>query len=155
MFQKCTLSPSRKSDAEGLILSFWPEWEQKLNDNEIRVVYRKSVAIIETPVMLYVYLNKPVQKVIGRAPLEKIARHKLEECIAMGKKSGYSKEDIEAYVGTRSIIVYSLGPFEKAPRSLALKDLKADYSFVPTPQAILLSEEGRREIDARLGFKKR
>ncbi len=152
MFRKCTLSPFSKSEAVGLILSFWSEWAQKLSDNKIRVVFRKNVAIIETPAVLYAYLNKPVQKVIGRACIEKISRHNLEECLLMGKRSGYSSEDINGYFGTQPLIVYSLGPFELAPKPLVLKDLKANYKFVPTPQAILLSPAGMQEIDARLGF---
>lgn len=154
MFHACKLSPERKSDAVGLILSFWPEWEQKLRDSEIRVVFRKSVAIINTPAVLYAYLNRPVQKIIGRAPLETIARHQLDECLAMSKKSGYDIEDIRDYVGTRSIIVYSLGRFQAAPKPVAVNDLRAAYGFVPTPQAILLSDEGLAELDMRLGFKK-
>jgi predicted transcriptional regulator len=155
VFQKCTLSPTRKADAVGLILSFWPEWGQKLSDNEIRVVYRKCVAIIDTPSVLYAYLNKPVQKIIGRATIERIARHHLDECLSMGEQSGYSSEDIKDYVGTRAVIVYSIGPFELATRPIPLKDLKANFDFVPTPQAVLLNAEGMAEIDARLGFKKR
>jgi len=72
----------------------------------------------------------------------------------MSKKSGYDIEDIRDYVGTRSIIVYSLGRFQAAPKPVAVNDLRAAYGFVPTPQAILLSDEGLAELDMRLGFKK-
>lgn len=123
-------------------------------DSEIRVVFRKSVAIIETPAVLYAYLNRPVQAIIGRAPLEKISRHKLDECLSMSKKSGYSLEDIRDYVDERSVIVYSLGQFQKAPKPIAVSELRTAYGFVPTPQAILLSKDGLTELDARLGFRK-
>ena len=152
MSNRCSLSPMRKSDAHGLILSFWAEWEQRLCNGDIRVVFRKSVAIIETPSFLYAYLNKPIQKIVGRAQIERIARHNLEECLTFGELSGYSTEDIKAYCGYRSLIVFTLGSFQVASKPLALKDLKDKYNFVPSPQAILLSEDGKNEVDARLGF---
>jgi len=154
MIRKCTLSPQHKSEAKGVILSFWAEWEQKLTDNEIGVVYRKSTAVVPTPSYLYAYLNRPLQKIIGRAAISAVTRSTLEECFVMGPQSGYSTEDIRAYAGYFSLLyVYHLGKFEVAPIPISVKELATDYGFVPSPQAILLSEDGKRELDARLGYK--
>lgn len=155
MFRKCTLSPRRMGDAQGFILSFWPEWQQKLSENEISIVFRKNAALIPTPAYLYAYLNRPVQKIIGRARLEKITKHTVTECLAMAPQSGYSSEDIRVYAGLRPLYVFSLGAFEVAPKPISLTELKASYNFVPSPQAIILSGEGRRELDACLGFGER
>ena len=151
--RKCRLSPQRRSEAKGLILSFWAEWEQKLTDNEIGVVYRKNTAVVPTPSYLYAYLNRPLQKIIGRAAISEVTKNTLEECLEMGPLSGYAGEDIRAYAGYCSLYVYHLGSFEVAPTPFGVKDLAKDYGFVPSPQAILLSEDGRRELDKRLGYK--
>jgi len=119
--RKCTLSPHRKADAKGLILSFWAEWEQKLIDNEIAVVFRKNTAVVPTPSYLYAYLNRPVQKIVGRAPVSEVTKNNVGECLAF----------------------------------ISVKELASGYGFVPSPQAILLSEEGRQELDKRLGFSSR
>ncbi len=153
--RKCTLSPHRKADAKGLILSFWAEWEQKLIDNEIAVVFRKNTAVVPTPSYLYAYLNRPVQKIVGRAPVSEVTKNNVGECLAFGPRSGYSSEDIKTYAGYRSLYVYHLGKFEKAPKPISVKELASGYGFVPSPQAILLSEEGRQELDKRLGFSSR
>jgi predicted transcriptional regulator len=153
MIRKCTLSPQHKSEAKGLILSFWAEWEQKLTENEIGVVYRKSTAVVPTPSCLYAYLNRPLQKIVGRAAIFEVTKNTLEECLEMGSHSGYSSEDIRTYAGYCSLYVYHLGKFEVAPIPISVKELATDYGFVPSPQAILLSEDGKRELDARLGYK--
>ncbi len=153
--RKCTLSPHRKADAKGLILCFWAEWEQKLIDNEIAVVFRKNTAVVPTPSYLYAYLNKPVQKIVGRAPISEVTKNTLRECLAFAPRSGYSSEDIKAYAGFKSLFVYHLGKFEKAPKPITVKELASGYGFVPSPQASLLSKEGRQELDKRLGFSSR
>lgn len=152
MFRKCSLSPERKLDAKGFILSFWPEWEQKINDNEVAVVFRRNAAIIKTPAFLYAYLNKPKQKVIGRSVIESITRENVKQCLSLGPRSGYSDDDIRLYVGYKSVVVYHLGRFEVAPNAVLLRDLSAKYNFTPSPQACLLSEEGRQLLDRDLGF---
>lgn len=155
MFRKCHLSPEIKKDAKGLVLSFWAEWEDKFRDDEIRVVYRKIAPVIPTPAYLYVYLNKPAQRVVGRAPLESIAKLPLEECMRLAPKSGYSSEDIKTYAGRLTgtgLYVYTLGRFEEAPNPLPLNILASRFNFVPTPQAILLAEHGLRDLNECLGL---
>ena len=102
--RKCRLSPQRRSEAKGLILSFWAEWEQKLTDNEIGVVYRKNTAVVPTPSYLYAYLNRPLQKSIGRAALSEVEQRSYE---ALQRSALLHFEICEVFFSSYSFILQS------------------------------------------------
>lgn len=141
--------------SRSILVPFDQKWESALQDNQIRVVFRKRGPRAFTPDSIFVYIGRPSSRLIGRLEVRSFEFLPLADAVTLSKSGGMSEADLSKYAGEyKELAVFRVGAFEAASTPLALSELASSYSFYPPQSFLRLSESGRTELLDALGIVK-
>jgi predicted transcriptional regulator len=122
---------------------------------KIFAVFRKRVPITFLPSMLYMYINNPSSRVIGKAKIKKIDLVDISTAISLSSSACISGEEIKSYIGNSSKLgVYLLDTFVVAPTPATLRAIRKYMKFYPPQSFLILSRQSKALLDNLCSFKK-
>lgn len=94
------------------------------------------------PHYLYFHVNSPVSALVGRAQIKSLRLVTRDEAVALADELNMSRNDIEDYVGDRSVVgIYEIAAIELFKKPVKTQDLQELSSYHP-PQNFMQLTEG-------------
>lgn len=148
-FNKFLLTPARKEQTGGIILSFRSDWHETFLRQKIKIVFRKIGVDITPPTILFTYMNKPKQGIFGHCVVTALERCSTQQCLDLADEAALSKEETYEYCSRSDPLgtwAFHVGEFTPAKKPLLATDMRLLFNFTPTPMAIRVSKDGTKRI---------
>lgn len=148
------LKSQDKNDAsDSILVSFDAKWAKPLIDGSVSQVFRKRGPKSTSPRWVYVYAGAPIKAVIGRLPVIHLRQLTIKESLALVNEGALKRSELEEYAGEYgSLFVFAVGGFQSASSAATFHKLKENYGFSPPQSFLILSSQGKNELDALCDF---
>jgi len=134
--------------SDSILVSFDSKWEDLLLNNHIFTVFRKKVPKTFDPAWLYIYINIPEAKIVGRAKIKKIETVNLSKAISLSKSACLDINELKSYMDNSDKVgAYFLKTVQTAPLFVNLQTVKKHLKFYPPQSFLILSKEAKMIID--------
>jgi len=141
--------------SDSVLVSFDSKWEESFLNKNIFAVFRKRVPITFLPAVLYIYINSPGSRVIGKAKIKKIELVDISTAISLSNSACISGEEIRSYIGNSNKLgVYLLDKFAAAPTPATLKAIRKHMKFYPPQSFLILSKQSKALLEKLCSFRK-
>lgn len=144
---------SPKDSTNAIVISFDSKWKNAILDSSFSVVFRKRGPKSPALDWIYFYVSAPYSGIIGRGKIDKYESMPLNNALGLCRKAGLTTTELQEYAeGYDSLAVFTLATIEPATKPMYLNQLTTNFAFKPPQSFVIMSVDGKEELDIALGF---
>jgi len=149
-----TLKATKKEElSDGIIVSFHAKWHPLLTAGAVNCVFRKRGPQHMEPRWIYVYVGTPIKAIVGRLPLERLEVMPVTECLHLTTAGAIAKDELVQYANNyKGLFVFWVGKYQRANQEVDFDYLNSRHGFSPPQSFLLLSRQGKKQLDDLCGF---
>ena len=139
--------------SDGIVVSFHAKWQPLLDSRAVNCVFRKRGPRHITTNWIYVYVSTPTKAIVGRLPVKKVEVLSVRECMGYATAGAITQDELsKSATGYKELFAFTVGNFKPANRVAGLNQLRSRHGFTPPQSFLLLSKQGKRQLDKLLDF---
>lgn len=145
---------SEHDRSDSIIVSFDPEWHEKIRRSDFSVIIRKRTPAKVQPSFIYFHVNAPVGKISARARILSIQKIDTATALELSSRIGIDRSLIKKYIGpAASVGAYFIENIELPEIEISTKEIQKKCVYTPPQSFLFLSREGKSVIDQLCRFK--
>ena len=136
-----------------IVISFDAKWKDSISNNSLSVVFRKRGPKSPNLEWIYFYVSAPYSAIIGRGKIDKYESMPIHKALGLFEKGGLSQKELKEYAeGYEFLAVFSLATIETSENPIPLAQLTTELGFKPPQSFVIMSKNGKKQLDKSLGF---
>lgn len=136
-----------------ILIPFQAKWKEPILESRISVVFRKRGPKSRELNWIYCYVKAPESAILARCKISRYETLPLNKATTLCEFAGLTEVELRQYAaGYDSLAVFRLATIQPARRPVSLKELAADFHFKPVQGFLILSKDGKTQLDKALGF---
>lgn len=149
-----TLKAGKDEDlSDGIVVSFYAKWQPLLMAGKVSCVFRKRAPQHMVPRWIYAYFGTPIKAVAGRLSVQKVEAMPVAECLHHTSAGAIARDELAQYAHNySSLFVFWVYGYQPANQEASFDHLSSLYGFAPPQSFLLLSTQGKTQLDELCGF---